>query len=137
MMLNFSGFLIKTIKVPLESRLMKRFFKLLNQDIIRNLLSKKNDCWYFLKQFLPIVYLYQYYILFLHIKNKGNLCTILDHQQVICNSRYNYRERTLTKKSISCNVVAAYHHDHIFVDKNDAEKAFKTLNDLSQNFKAN
>ena len=43
----------------------------------------------------------------------------------------------LTKKSISCNVVAAYHHDHIFVDKNDAEKAFKTLNDLSQNFKAN
>lgn len=43
----------------------------------------------------------------------------------------------LTKKSISCNVVAAYHHDHIFVDKNDAEKAIKTLNDLSQNFKAN
>lgn len=43
----------------------------------------------------------------------------------------------LSKKSISCNVVAAYHHDHIFVDKKDAEKAMKTLYVLSQNFKAN
>lgn len=45
--------------------------------------------------------------------------------------------KALTQKSISCNVVAAYHHDHIFVDKKDAEKAMKTLYDLSQNFKAN
>ena len=37
----------------------------------------------------------------------------------------------LCKESISCNVVAAFHHDHIFVNKNDAEKAMDILNRLS------
>ncbi len=37
----------------------------------------------------------------------------------------------LSNESISCNVVAAFHHDHIFVNKNDAEKAMDILNGLS------
>lgn len=37
----------------------------------------------------------------------------------------------LAKENISCNVVAAYYHDHIFVAKKDADKAMKTLKNLS------
>lgn len=40
--------------------------------------------------------------------------------------------KALTDAGISCNVVAAYYHDHIFVDRNDAEKAMTVLNNLSQ-----
>jgi len=35
--------------------------------------------------------------------------------------------QALTEQGISCNVVAAYHHDHIFVATADAEKAIQTL----------
>ncbi|AYL99472.1 ACT domain-containing protein [Mucilaginibacter celer] len=38
----------------------------------------------------------------------------------------------LAKQSISCNVVAAYYHDHIFVAKKDAERAVKVLKGLSK-----
>lgn len=34
----------------------------------------------------------------------------------------------LAAAGISCNVVAAYYHDHIFVGKNDSEKAMVILN---------
>jgi len=37
----------------------------------------------------------------------------------------------LAKKSISCNVIAAYYHDHIFVAQKDAANALKVLQDLS------
>ncbi len=42
----------------------------------------------------------------------------------------------LAKNSISCNIVAAYSHDHIFVATNDGEKAMQVLDKLSKNFKA-
>lgn len=41
----------------------------------------------------------------------------------------------LAKYNISCNVIAGYYHDHIFVDRNDAEKAVKALTKLTKNYK--
>ena len=37
----------------------------------------------------------------------------------------------LKQENISCNVVAAYFHDHIFVAKQDAQKAMEALYSLS------
>ena len=39
--------------------------------------------------------------------------------------------KALTEENISCNVVAGYFHDHIFVDKKDAHKALIVLNKFS------
>ncbi len=38
----------------------------------------------------------------------------------------------LGRENISCNIIAWYHHDHIFVQKSLQEKAIKTLNSLSE-----
>ena len=38
----------------------------------------------------------------------------------------------LSKNGISCNVVAAYYHDHIFVAKKDTDKAMEILNEFSK-----
>ncbi|SEO65072.1 ACT domain-containing protein [Mucilaginibacter sp. OK283] len=38
----------------------------------------------------------------------------------------------LAKEGISCNVVAAYYHDHIFVAKKDAERAMEALKQLAK-----
>lgn len=41
--------------------------------------------------------------------------------------------KALTENSISCNVIAAYYHDHIFVAEHNAKKAIEILNNLSPN----
>jgi hypothetical protein len=37
----------------------------------------------------------------------------------------------LTREGISCNVVASYYHDHLFVAQADAERALQALRELS------
>ena len=39
--------------------------------------------------------------------------------------------RALSEHQISCNVVAAFYHDHIFVNKKDTQKAMEILNSFS------
>ncbi|SFC97007.1 ACT domain-containing protein [Flavobacterium phragmitis] len=39
--------------------------------------------------------------------------------------------KALSDNGISCNVVAAYYHDHIFVNEKDAKKAIEVLNSFS------
>ena len=40
--------------------------------------------------------------------------------------------KALSENGISCNVVAAYYHDHIFVDQKDAVQAMEVLNKFSE-----
>lgn len=40
--------------------------------------------------------------------------------------------KVLADEGISCNVVAAYYHDHIFIAKADASKAIESLRKLSE-----
>ena len=42
--------------------------------------------------------------------------------------------KALSEKGISCNVVSAFYHDHIFVPCQDADKAMETLSRLSVKF---
>ena len=42
--------------------------------------------------------------------------------------------KVLAEAGISCNVIAAYYHDHIFVAAEDADKAMELLRKLSVSF---
>ena len=44
--------------------------------------------------------------------------------------------KALSEAGISCNVVAAFYHDHIFVPKEDTEKAIDVLNRFSADSKS-
>lgn len=39
--------------------------------------------------------------------------------------------KALTEANVSCNVVAAYYHDHLFVPSQDAKRAMKILKELT------
>ncbi|MEO8853829.1 MAG: ACT domain-containing protein [Ginsengibacter sp.] len=39
---------------------------------------------------------------------------------------------SLSESGISCNVVAAFYHDHLFVNKKDAERAMQILDKFSE-----
>ena len=39
--------------------------------------------------------------------------------------------RVLAKNNISCNVVAGYYHDHIFVGHEDAQRSMKILSEMA------
>lgn len=40
--------------------------------------------------------------------------------------------KALAGEDISCNVIAGYHHDHLFVAEADAERALATLQQLAE-----
>lgn len=40
----------------------------------------------------------------------------------------------LANEGVSCNVVAAYYHDHIFVNIKDAQRAMQVLESISSSF---
>lgn len=40
----------------------------------------------------------------------------------------------LAQNNISCNVVAGYHHDHIFVALNDADNAINVLTEMTEKY---
>ncbi|HAA11182.1 MAG TPA: acetyltransferase [Cytophagales bacterium] len=44
--------------------------------------------------------------------------------------------QALARQNISCNVVAGFYHDHIFVAKKDAEMAMKVLHGLANHHRS-
>ena len=73
------------------------------------------------------------YNLHLHYAFIGAWITLTVHSSLDAVGLTAAFSTALSAQGISCNVVAAYYHDHIFVATKDADKAMKILADLSKN----
>lgn len=62
----------------------------------------------------------------------ANWITLTVHSSLTAVGFTSSFSKALSEKGISCNVVAAFFHDHIFIDKKDTAEAMTLLTRLSE-----